>query len=99
MQSPFQSPFDRDNEEEATNSIIEGVSVLPKRGLASTKSRLIIDCVDVDAEAIYTCVAESLNERIVSSTYVHIEGTDGYPSLLECRVSISSLKNRRGYIQ
>lgn len=82
VQSPFQSPFDRDNEEEATNSIVEGASALPKRGLASTKSKLVIDCVDVDAEAIYTCVAESLNERIVSSTYVHIEGT-GFLSLIK----------------
>lgn len=73
-QSPFQSPFDRDTEEEATNSIVEGASALPKRGLASTKSKLVIDCVDIDTEAIYTCVAESQNERIVSSTYVHIEG-------------------------
>ncbi len=49
-------------------------SALPTRGLASTKSRLVIDCVDGEAEAIYTCVAESVNEKIVSSTYVHIEG-------------------------
>lgn len=48
-------------------------SVLPTRGLASTKARLVIDCVDGDAEAIYTCVAQSINEKIVSSTYVHIE--------------------------
>ena len=69
-----QSPFYREIVEESTNKISEIESVLPTRGLASTKSRLVIDCVDGDAEAIYTCVAESVNEKIVSSTYVHIEG-------------------------
>lgn len=60
--------------EERTNSIAENESGLPQRGLASTKSRLVVDCVDGDAEAIYTCVAESKNEKVVASTYVHIEG-------------------------
>ena len=60
--------------EEATNRIIETESILPTRGLASTRARLIIDCVDGDAEAIYTCVAESLTEKIIASTFVHVEG-------------------------
>ena len=61
-------------------------SVLPTRGLASTKARLVIDCVDGDAEAIYTCVAQSVNEKIVSSTYVHIE------SNWNCGESITNLQ-------
>lgn len=69
-----QSPFDREEVEESTNKILESESLLPTRGLASTKSRLVIDCVDGEAEAIYTCVAQSIKEKIVSSTYVHIEG-------------------------
>ena len=59
--------------EEANNKIMEA-PLKPIRGLASTKSRLVIDCVDGDTEAIYTCVAESVDEKIISSTYVHIEG-------------------------
>ncbi|EFX68188.1 hypothetical protein DAPPUDRAFT_330310 [Daphnia pulex] len=73
-----ESPFDRDEIEEASNKISEIESLLPTRGLASTKARLLIDCVDGDAEAIYTCVAQSVNEKIVSSTYVHIEGEVAY---------------------
>jgi len=60
--------------EELTNKIVEVNTWMPDRALASTKSRLVIDCADGDIEAIYTCVAESQKERIVSSTYVHIEG-------------------------
>lgn len=60
--------------EESSNKISESDSTFPARGLASTKSRLVIDCVDGDAEAIYTCVAESKNEKVVASTYVHVEG-------------------------
>lgn len=60
--------------EEATNRIVETESILPTRGLASTRARLIIDCVDGDAEAIYTCVAESLTEKVIASTFVHVEG-------------------------
>nr|CAH0110908.1 unnamed protein product [Daphnia galeata] len=73
-----ESPFDREEIEEASNKISEMESVLPTRGLASTKARLVIDCVDGDAEAIYTCVAQSINEKIVSSTYVHIENEVAY---------------------
>lgn len=74
----LQSPFNREVVEESTNSILESESTFPERGLASTKSRLVIDCVDGDAEAIYTCVAQSRTEKIVASTYVHIEGVYGY---------------------
>ncbi|KAK4018529.1 neural/ectodermal development factor IMP-L2 [Daphnia magna] len=73
-----ESPFDREEVEESTNKILESESLLPTRGLASTKSRLVIDCVDGEAEAIYTCVAQSIKEKIVSSTYVHIEGEVAY---------------------
>ncbi|XP_057373306.1 neural/ectodermal development factor IMP-L2-like [Daphnia carinata] len=73
-----ESPFDREEVEESTNKILESESLLPTRGLASTKSRLVIDCVDGEAEAIYTCVAQSIKEKIVSSTYVHIEGEAPY---------------------
>ena len=71
----LQAPFEV---EESTNKILESGSLLPERGLASTKSRLIIDCADEDTEAIYTCVAESRSERLVSSTYAHIEGVAPY---------------------
>ena len=70
----WQSPFFREEVEESSNNILEYEPILPTRGLASTKSRLVIDCVDEEVEAIYTCVAESINEKVVSSTYVHIEG-------------------------
>jgi hypothetical protein len=71
----LQAPFEV---EESTNKILESGSLLPERGLASTKSRLVIDCADEDTEAIYTCVAESRSERLVSSTYAHIEGVVPY---------------------
>ena len=66
-----ESPYEM---EELTNKIVEVSTWMPDRALASTKSRLVIDCADGDIEAIYTCVAESQKERIVSSTYVHSEG-------------------------
>ena len=65
--------------EESTNRILDSDSLLPTRGLASTKSRLVIDCVDEDTEAIYTCVAESIKERVVASTYVHVAGRPTFP--------------------
>lgn len=67
----MQAPNDM---EESTNRILEEDTMLPIRGLASTKSRLIIDCADEDTEAVYTCVAESVKERVVVSTYVNVEG-------------------------
>ena len=60
--------------EESTNRILEDQSLLPVRGLASTKSRLVMDCADEDTEAVYTCVAESVKERVVASTYVNVNG-------------------------
>lgn len=65
-----EAPF----EIEETNNKIMEAPLKPSRGLASTKSRMVIDCVDGEAEAIYTCVAESTEEKVISSTYVHIEG-------------------------
>lgn len=68
-----ESPYET---EELTNRILES-SPMPSRGLASTKSRLILECINEDDEAIYSCVAESHSgEKVVSSTYVHIEGIE-----------------------
>jgi len=64
--------------EEATNRILEDDSMLPIRGLSMTRSRLVVDCADEDTEAVYTCVAESIKERVVSSTYVNVEGVSAY---------------------
>lgn len=66
-----EAPYDM---EESTNRILEDQSLLPVRGLASTKSRLVMDCADEDTEAVYTCVAESVKERVVASTYVNVNG-------------------------
>lgn len=72
----MQAPQPTDTEE-TTNQILDQ-PLFPARGLALTKSKLVLDCADQDTEAIYTCVAESRIERVVSSTYVLLHGSAPY---------------------